>query len=105
MSIEERKLGADAMEQEFIRVFSVSGKTIERFKWVPEFSNNFSSFSYHTVEVTSGSDLYILENIPREVLDDYPGKIGNEGINFYISKLVSVQHIDLKKVHDGSFVL
>jgi hypothetical protein len=105
MSVEERKLGADAMEQEFVKVFSKSGKTIESFKWVPELSSDFSSCSYHTVEVTSGSALYILENIPREVLDDYPGKRGNEVINFYISKLVSVPHIDLKKVHDGSFVL
>ena len=105
MSIEERKLGADAIEKEFIRVFSMSGKTIEEFKWVPELSSEFSSFSHHTVEITSGNSLYTLENIPREVLDDYPERRGNEVINFYISKLVSVPHIDLKKAHSGSFIL
>ena len=93
------------MEKEFIRVFSMAGKIIESFKWTPDFSENYSSFSHHTVNIRSGVTLYILENIPREVLDDYPGRVGNEVIDSYISKLVSVPHINLKKAHNGNFVL
>lgn len=105
MSIEERKLGAEVMEKEFTRVFNLAGKITEKFKWTPDLSESYSSVSHHTVEIKSGSTLYILENIPREVLDDYPGKVGNEVIDFYIAKLVAVPHIDLKKAHNGNFVL
>lgn len=105
MSYEERKLGGEQIEQKLNSIFSAARRKIESITWHPELSLEFSLSPSHTLEIASESELYVIENIPREVLEDYPGKIGNETINLCISKLIFFQRINFAKVINGNQLL
>jgi hypothetical protein len=78
------KLNGALLIQEFVsEEFIKQGKAIQSFEWKPIIE---SMAQKHNLIIYINGLPCIFKNIPRESIEDYPGKVGNETINTHVKE-------------------
>lgn len=98
MSYAERCLGGKQIVGRLEEIFASAGKSKFTFEWFPEMSEKFSCADQQTLKIFVDDKAYEIRDIPREVLEDYPGCAGNEVIDQCISKILSLKTIDFARL-------
>jgi hypothetical protein len=89
MSVEQRIEGSLLIEAEVKRAYLENNKVVESIFWEPEIIANVIGSNIYNLHVQSNGKTATLKKIPRESIEDYPGRVGNEVLNAYIKELAA----------------